>query len=135
MIYETYNLPFRFKMISPTGNKNVHWEVFNNLISTQQIKSWNWNEFGPIKIELREKPDISDRVLIEELIMEWKHKNNTDMNVIERFGFRKGLLIFARDWTALEELLVKSQCSIKLDKREFKIKLPTRLPDSFSLVI
>jgi hypothetical protein len=46
---------------------------------------------------LREKPDISDRVLIEELIMEWKHKNNTDMNVIERFGFRKGLLIFARD--------------------------------------
>ncbi len=135
MIYETYNLPFRFKMISPTGNKNVHWEVFNNLISTQQIKSWNWNEFGPIKIELREKPDISDRVLIEELIMEWKHKNNTDMNVIERFGFRKGLLIFARDWTALEELLVKSQCSIKLDKREFKIKLPRRLPDSFSLVI
>jgi hypothetical protein len=67
--------------------------------------------------------------------MEWKHKNNTDMNVIERFGFRKGLLIFARDWTALEELLVKSQCSIKLDKREFKIKLPRRLPDSFSLVI
>jgi len=61
------------------------------------MKSSNGNEFGPIKIELSEKPDISDRVLIEELIMEWKHKNNRDMNVIERFGFQKGLLIFARD--------------------------------------
>jgi hypothetical protein len=72
------------------------------------MTSSNQNEFPPITIEFSEKPDISDRLLIEELIMEWKHKNKRDMNIIGRFDFRKGLLIFARDSTTLDELLVKS---------------------------
>jgi hypothetical protein len=96
------------------------------------MTSSNQNEFPPITIEFSEKLDISDRLLIEELIMEWKHKNKQDINIIRRFGFRKGVLIFARDSTTLDELIVKSQWPNKLGKREFKIKIPTRLPDSFS---
>ena len=95
----------------------------------------NRNVFPPIIIEFKDKHDKSDRKLIEESVMEWKHKNNKNINIIGRFGFRQTLLIFARDLSTFDDLLNKLQWPNKLDELKFKIKFPTRLPDSYSLVI
>ena len=104
-------------------------------LSNQQITSSDRNNFPPIIIEFIDKHNKSDCKLIDELVKAWKHTNNKDTNVIERYGFRHILLIFAGDLSTFDDLLNKSLCANKLDEREFKIKFPTRLHELYSLVI
>ncbi|CAF2101847.1 unnamed protein product [Rotaria magnacalcarata] len=103
--------------------------------SSQQMTSSNRIDFPPITVELTNKHDKTDRKLVEELIKEWKHKNNKNINIVGRFGFRGVLLIFARDLPTLDELLSQPQWPSKMNETEIKVKFPTRLPDSYSLVI
>jgi len=53
--------------------------------SSQQMTSSNRIDFPPITVELTNKHDKSDRKLVEELIKEWKHKNNKSINIVGRF--------------------------------------------------
>ena len=85
------------------------------------------NVFPLIIIEFKEKHDISDRKLIEELVKEWKHKNDKNINIIERFGFRQALVIFARNSCTFDDLLNKLQWPNKLDELEFKIKFCNKI--------
>ena len=103
--------------------------------SNQQMTSSDRNVFPPISIEFKDKHNKSGRKLIEELVKEWQHKNNKNINIIGRFGFRQALLIFARDLSTFDDLLNKLQWPNKPDELEFKVKFPTRLPDPYSLVI
>ncbi len=103
--------------------------------SNHQMTSSNQNDYPPIIIEFKNKHDKPDRKLVEELVKEWKCKNNKNINVIGRFGFKNNLLIFARDSSTLDDLLEKSQWPNRIEEMEFAIKFPTRLPDSYSLVV
>ncbi|CAF2250942.1 unnamed protein product [Rotaria magnacalcarata] len=93
------NLPTVFRQNNTT----------NIYSSRLHMTSQNQHDFPPITVELMNKHDKTDRKLVEELIKEWKHKNNKNINIIGRFGFRNILLIFARDLPTLDELLNKSK--------------------------
>jgi hypothetical protein len=95
----------------------------------------NQNDYPSIIIEFKYKHDQPGRKLVEQLVKEWKCKNNKNINVIGRFGFKNNLLIFARDSSTLDDLLEKSQWPNKIEEMEYTIKFPTRLPDSYSLVV
>ena len=93
------------------------------------------NEYPPITIEFKNNHNKPDRKLIEELIKIWKCKNQKDINIIGRFGYKNNLLIFPRDSLTLDNLLVKSQWPDTIDEMNFTVKMSTKLPDSYSLVI
>lgn len=115
---------------------NLHQNNIQNIdASKRQMTSSTQHDFPPITLEFSVKHDKSDRELIEELIKEWKLKNNKEINIIGRFGFKHVLLIFARDLSTLDDLLSKPQWPIRINNMEFKLKFPTRLPNSYSLVI
>ena len=116
-----------------TSNKNS--SNYQMSLLSHQLTSSNQHDYPPIVIEFKNKHDKPDRKLIEELIKEWKSKNNKNINVIGRFGFKNSLLIFARDSPSLDDLLQKTQWPTRIDEMEFTIKFPSRLPDSYSLVI
>jgi hypothetical protein len=78
----------------------------------------NQNDFPSIIIEFKYKHDKPGRKLVEELVKKWKCKNNKNINIIGRFGFKNNLLIFTRDSSTLDDLLEKSQWPNKIEVME-----------------
>jgi len=107
----------------------------DNRYSGHQRQSIQQNDFPPITIEFKSTHNSTDRKLIEELIKEWKTKNSKQLDIIGRFGFKKVLLVFARNIATLDELLDKNRWPIKIDGNDYTIKFPKILPETYSLVI
>jgi hypothetical protein len=107
----------------------------NNRNSRYPKPSIQQNDFPPITLEFKSTHNSTDRKLIEELIKEWKIKNNKQLDIIGRFGFKNVLLIFARNTETLDELLDKNRWPIRIDGNDYTIKYPRILPETYSLVI
>jgi hypothetical protein len=86
----------------------------------------NQNDFPSIIIEFKYKHDKPGRKLVEQLVKEWKRKNNKNINVIGRFGFKNNLLIFARNSFTLDDLLEKFRWPKKIQELEFTNKVPNK---------
>ena len=109
----------------PSSNENKN----------QQISSMQQNEFPPITLQFNASHNYADRKFIEELIKEWKIKNNKSIDVIGRFGYGSVLLIFARNTSTLDDLLDKNKWPTRINDIEFTTKQPKILPETYSVVI
>ncbi|CAF3443033.1 unnamed protein product, partial [Rotaria sp. Silwood2] len=93
------------------------------------------NDYPPIIVDFKTPHNKTDRKLIEELITDWKIKNNNELNVIGRFGYKKLLLVFARDRSTLDDLLNQNLWPNKIGNDDYTVKYPKILPEMYSLVI
>ncbi|CAF5116202.1 unnamed protein product [Rotaria sp. Silwood1] len=96
------------------------------------------SKFPPYSITFKRSPQdeqVTDRKLLELLLVEWKDKNNYVPDITGRFGHGKCLLIFANDETSFEELFNQQNWPTKINDCEFDLKIPRVLPSIYSLVI
>ncbi|CAF3973729.1 unnamed protein product [Rotaria sp. Silwood1] len=96
------------------------------------------SKFPPYSITFKRSPQVeqvTDRKLLELLLVEWKDKNNYVPDITGRFGHGKCLLIFANDETSFEELFNQQNWPTKINDCEFDLKIPRVSPSIYSLVI
>jgi hypothetical protein len=117
-----------------TGHSSMKINNTDN-INFQQLSSIQRNEFPPITINFKTSNNKTDRKLIEELIKEWRIKNNKEINIIGRFGYKNVLLVFARDTQTFDAMLDQRQWPNKIDDSDFSVKYPKILPETYSSVI
>ncbi|CAF3395271.1 unnamed protein product [Rotaria socialis] len=106
-----------------------------NINSNQQISRTQRNEYPPITIEFKTTHNKTDRKLIEDLIKEWRTKNNRNIDIIGRFGYKNVLLIFPRNASTLDDLLEKERWPERISNTNYIIKYPKILPSIYSLII
>ncbi|CAF3615143.1 unnamed protein product [Rotaria sp. Silwood1] len=76
------------------------------------------SKFPPYSITFKRSPQdeqVTDRKLLELLLVEWKDKNNYVPDITGRFGHGKCLLIFANDETSFEELFNQQNWPTKIN--------------------
>ncbi|CAF1303861.1 unnamed protein product [Rotaria magnacalcarata] len=106
---------------SPINHTIAGTTTSDNNISKQNAK------FPPYIINFKKSQQngqVTDRKLIEHLILEWKSKNNYVLNITGRFGHEKCLLIIANDETSFEELFNQQNWPIKINDSECDLKMP-----------
>ncbi|CAF2830813.1 unnamed protein product [Rotaria sp. Silwood2] len=83
------------------------------------------SKFPPYSITFKrssQDEQVTDRKLLELLLVEWKDKNNYVPDITGRFGHGKCLLIFANDETSFEELFNQQNWPTKINDCEFDLK-------------
>ncbi|CAF4743147.1 unnamed protein product, partial [Rotaria magnacalcarata] len=103
--------------------------------SNQQASATQRNEYSPITIEFKSAHSKTDRKSIEELIKEWRIKNNKNIDIIGRFGYKNVLLVFPRNASTLDGLLETGRWPDRIAGSNFLIKYPKILPATYSLII
>ncbi|CAM4888498.1 unnamed protein product [Rotaria socialis] len=109
--------------------------VINNSNQQQQASTTQRNEYPPITIECKSAHSKTDRKLIEELIKEWRIKNNKNIDIIGRFGYKNVLLVFPRSASTLDDLLETGRWPDRIAGSNYVIKYPKILPATYSLII
>ncbi|CAF4362184.1 unnamed protein product [Rotaria socialis] len=109
--------------------------VINNSNQQQQASTTQRNEYPPITIEFKSAHSKTDRKLIEELIKEWRIKNNKNIDIIGRFGYKNVLLVFPRNFSTLDDLLETGRWPDRIAGSNYVIKYPKILPATYSLII
>ncbi|CAM4858322.1 unnamed protein product [Rotaria socialis] len=107
-------------------------------ITSDSMEIVHKTAFPPYSITLKNSQhneQLTDCKLVEHLILEWKNKNRSELDITGRFGHEKRILIFANNETTFEELLDQHKWPDKIADDEFELKVLRIFPSAYSLVI